>query len=107
LAAMAFFTHPNGVMLVLILVFTTLYWDRHLVRWRTLALAAVPYVAIGAGWALYIAQSPSDFWAQFLGNASGRGPTITTPLAALQLEISHRYLENFGLASWASAGGRL
>ena len=107
LAAMAFFTHPNGVMLVLILAATTLYFDRGRIQIGTLALAAVPYLAIGAGWALYIAQSPADFLAQFLGNASGRGPTITTPLAALQLEISHRYLENFGLASWASAGGRL
>jgi len=107
LAAMAFFTHPNGVMLALILAVTTLYFDRALVRAHTVALAALPYAAIGACWALYIAQSPADFLAQFLGNASGRGPTITTPLAALQLEISHRYLENFGLASWASAGGRL
>ena len=83
LAAMAFFTHPNGVMLVLILAATTLYFDRRRVRIGTVALAAVPYLAIGAGWALYIAQSPADFLAQFLGNAGGRGPTITTPLAAL------------------------
>ena len=45
--------------------------------------------------------------AQLLGNASGRGPTITTPIAALQLEISHRYLDSFGFAAWSSRAGRL
>jgi hypothetical protein len=107
LAAMAFFTHPNGVMLVLILAATTLYFDRQRIRAGTVALAAIPYLAIGAGWALYIAQSPADFVTQFLGNAGGRGPILTRPLAALRLEISHRYLDSFGLAAWSSATGRL
>jgi len=107
LAAMAFFTHPNGAMLALILAVTTLYFDRRRVRVSTVALAAIPYVAIGAGWALYIARSPADFVAQFLGNASGRGPTITTPLAALRLEISHRYMDSYGMAEWSSPTGRL
>jgi hypothetical protein len=70
-------------------------------------MAAVPYLAIGAAWALYIAQSPADFVAQFLGNAGGRGPTITTPLAALRLEISHRYMDSYGMAAWSSLSGRL
>ena len=107
LAAMAFFTHPNGVMLVLILAGTTVCLDRRRVRIATLAIAAIPYLAIGAGWALYIAQSPADFMAQFLGNAAGRGPTITAPLAALRMEISHRYMDNYGLAAWSSLSGRL
>jgi 4-amino-4-deoxy-L-arabinose transferase-like glycosyltransferase len=107
LTAMAFFTHPNGVMLVLILAATTLYFDRGRVRIATVALAAIPYLAIGAGWALYIAQSPADFLAQFLGNAGGRGPTMTAPLAALRLEISHRYMDSYGMAAWSSATGRL
>jgi hypothetical protein len=107
LAAMSFFTHPNGLMLVLILLAATLYFDRRRIRATTLAIAAVPYLAIGAGWALYIAQSPADFIDQFLGNASGRGPTITTPLAALKLEIALRYCNAYGLASWSSLSGRL
>jgi hypothetical protein len=107
LAATAFFTHPNGAVLALILAIATLYFDRRRVRFGTIALAAVPYLAIGAGWALYIAQSPADFVAQFLGNAGGRGPTITTPLAALRLEISHRYMDSYGLAEWSSRTGRL
>src|ERR1017187_2693727 len=107
LAAMALFTHPNGVMLVLILAATTLYFDRNRVRLGTVAVAAIPYLAIGAGWALYIAQEPADFLAQFLGNAGDRGPTITPPLAALRLEISHRYMDSYGLAAWSSLSGRL
>jgi 4-amino-4-deoxy-L-arabinose transferase-like glycosyltransferase len=107
LAAMAFFTHPNGVMLVLILACTTICFDRRRVRIPVLAIAAIPYLAIGAGWALYITQSPADFVAQFLGNAADRGPTITAPLAALRLEISHRYVDNYGLAAWSSLSGRL
>ncbi|MEO8367773.1 MAG: hypothetical protein ABI806_01050 [Candidatus Solibacter sp.] len=107
LVAMAFFTHPNGLMLALILAATTLYFDRARVRFGTVAMAAVPYLVIAAGWALYISQSPADFMAQFGGNAADRGPTITTPLAALALEISHRYMDNFGMADWNSAVGRL
>jgi hypothetical protein len=56
---------------------------------------------------LYIAQSPADFVTQFLGNAGGRGPIITSPLAALRLEVSHRYMDSYGLAAWSSATGRL
>ena len=107
LAAMACFTHPNGVILALILAGTTLYFDRGRVRAGTVAMAAVPYLAIGAGWALYIAQSPADFVAQLVGNAGGRGPIITTPLAALFLEISHRYMDSYGMAAWSSLSGRL
>jgi len=107
LTAMAFFTHPNGLMTALILGATTLYFDRKRVGIGTVAMAAIPYLALGAGWAVYIAQSPADFAAQFLGNAAGRGPTFTTPLAALGLEISHRYMDSYGLAAWSSRAGRL
>ncbi|MEO8597162.1 MAG: hypothetical protein ABI759_27835 [Candidatus Solibacter sp.] len=106
-AAIAFFTHPNAVMPALILAATTLYFDRSKVRLGTVAIAALPYLLVGAGWAIYIAQSPADFVTQFLGNAGGRGPTITTPLAALRLEITHRYMDNFGLAPWSTWSGRL
>jgi hypothetical protein len=107
LAAMACLTHPMGVMLALILAVTTLYFDGRRIRISTVGMAAIPYLAGAAGWGLYAARSPSDFMAQLLGNASGRGPTITTPIAALQLEISHRYLDSFGFAAWSSRAGRL
>ncbi len=107
LAAAAVFTHPNGALLALLLAVTTLVLDRKRIGIAAIAVAALPYLAIGAGWGLYIAQDPGAFRAQLLGNAAGRGPTITTPLAALQMEIVHRYLYNFGLAPWTSASGRL
>ncbi|MCU1232773.1 MAG: hypothetical protein JWP63_740 [Candidatus Solibacter sp.] len=107
LAALSLFTHPNGIMLVAMLACTTLYFDRERIRIGSIAIAAVPYLAIAAAWSLYILQSPGDFSTQFLGNAGGRGPTITTPLLALREEISRRYLANYGMASWSSLAGRI
>jgi len=107
LTAIACFTHPNGALLALILLATTLYFDRRRIRIGTVAMGAIPYLAGALGWGLYAAQSPPDFVAQLLGNAADRGPTIVTPLAALRLEISHRYMDNFGFAAWQSRAGRL
>lgn len=107
MAVLACLAHPNGLVLLLILACTTLYLDRKRVRIRTVPIAATPYLALGAAWVLYILQKPEDFVTQFLGNARGRGPTITTPIAALKLEISNRYLANYGMASWSSLGGRM
>jgi hypothetical protein len=107
LAAAAFFTHPNGALPALLLAITTVYLDRKRLRPAVIPVAALPYLAIGGAWALYIAQAPSDFKAQFLGNASDRGPTISTPIEAIKLEITHRYMDNFGLADWSSFTGRL
>src|ERR1035438_8628086 len=45
LTAMACFTHPNGVLLVLILLATTLYFDGRRIGIGTVAVAAVPYLA--------------------------------------------------------------
>src|SRR5450759_5323441 len=100
LTAMACFTHPNGALLALILLATTLYFDRRRIRIGTVAMALIPYLVGAAGWGLYAAQSPPDFVAQLLGNAAGRGPTIATPLAALRLEISHRYMDSYGTVSY-------
>jgi hypothetical protein len=107
LAALSLFTHPNGIALAAILVCTTLYFDRKRIRIGSVALAALPYLAVAAGWGLYILQSPGDFMTQFLGNAGGRGPTITTPLLALREEFVRRYLQNYGMASWSSLAGRI
>ncbi len=106
LAAVALFTHPNAIILVLILGATTIYFDRKLLGPGTIAMAAAPYGVIAAGWGLYILRKPDDFVTQFLGNAAGRGPTITTPFAALRAELGSRYLTNYGMASWSSLSGR-
>ena len=107
LAAASFFTHPNGVLPALLLVCTAVYLDRKQLRAALLPVAVIPYLAIGGAWAVYIAQAPADFRAQFLGNAAGRGPTITAPVEALRMEIVNRYMANFGLAEWTSPSGRV
>lgn len=107
LAAAACFTHPNGALPALLLAMTTVYLDRKRIRVATVAVAAVPYLVLGAAWGVYIAQDPVAFRAQFLGNVAGRGPTITQPLAAVKMEIVNRYMNNFGLASWSSLSGRV
>jgi hypothetical protein len=107
LAAMAVFTHPNGAVPALLLVLATWHLDRRRLTLTAAVPAAVPYLLLAAGWGVYIAQDPSAWRAQFLSNASGRGPTITAPLAALKFEVVQRYLFNFGLAPWASRSGRL
>lgn len=107
LTAASVFTHPNGALLEILLICTILYYDRQRIRIQALVVAALPYLVAAAGWGLYIAHSPGDFAIQFLGNASNRGPTILTPLAALKLEISHRYMDSFGLAAWSYGIGRI
>ncbi|HEV2801804.1 MAG TPA: glycosyltransferase family 39 protein [Pyrinomonadaceae bacterium] len=93
-------THPNGGVAFLSgLVFLTLYYDRAALRWRHLALAAIPYVVGALAWGAYIMQAPSDFVAQFTANAStgGRMSGLTSPLAAIKNEITLRYLTAYGL----------
>ena len=107
LAAIAVFSHPNGVLPALLLVLAMLHFDWQRLTLGEAVLAIAPYLALGTGWGLYIAQDPAAWRAQLLGNASGRGPIITTPLAALKLEIVNRYLNNFGMAPWNSLSGRL
>ncbi|HEX8130453.1 MAG TPA: glycosyltransferase family 39 protein [Pyrinomonadaceae bacterium] len=95
-------THPNGgVAFFAGLLFLTFYFDRARLRWRHLALAAIPYSIGAIGWGAYILQAPSDFVAQFTANAStgGRMSGLTSPLAAIKNEITSRYLTAFGLGA--------
>ena len=97
LAAMAFFTHPNGAMLALILAVTTLYFDRRRVRFGTVALAAVPYLAIGAGMgAVHRAESGG-----FSGAVSWATPAAAGPPSQLR---SRRCGWRFRTAIWTATG---
>jgi 4-amino-4-deoxy-L-arabinose transferase-like glycosyltransferase len=98
LAAAALFTHPLGIVSVVGLAFVSLYSDWKRLRLRHAALGAVPYAVAAAAWAAYILQSPSDFFAQFGTNASGRILFLAAPVAALKKEISIRYVDQYGLA---------
>jgi hypothetical protein len=94
---MALFTHPNGVMLALILAVTTLYFDRRRVgigtagqqyfrTWRSAPVGRVHCTESGG------------FPGAIYGQRFRARTQYYYPLAALRLEISHRYMENFGLA---------
>src|SRR5581483_2784897 len=99
----AMLTHPNGVLglpPLLLLVFT---YDRARFRWKIAALALIPYL-IGFGmFALYAAQDPHAFVAQFFGNAKfdERAMIVHAPLHSLWREIAHRYLDSYG---WTEGG---
>lgn len=101
LAAASVFTHPNGILPFLGLIFLTLYFDRERIKLRHALLAAAPYLIFAAGWGLYILQSPSDFLAQFGANASGRWSGLLSPGSLID-EIKYRYLANFYLPSYLS-----
>jgi 4-amino-4-deoxy-L-arabinose transferase-like glycosyltransferase len=98
LVAAAGLTHPMGFGYFMGLLFLTLYWDRSHLRLAHLAVAALPYVAGGAGWGWYISQDPEAFWAQFAGNAWGRVGGGNSIGHVLYLQIVERYLFQFGFA---------
>jgi hypothetical protein len=100
LGAMAFFTHPNA--LVVLLTVPVLVWrlDRKRVEFRHFCLAAVPYLFFGGLWSLYILQSPADFSAQFFANAAGRNfarwTTVVKPWLAVWRELA-RHLATYSI----------
>ena len=98
LVTAAVLTHPLGVMALVSLLFLTWYFDAPAVRCRHLLVAPIPYLLGFGAWSLYILRSPSLFRAQFGGNASDRWTAIHSPLQALKLEITGRYLTAFGFA---------
>lgn len=96
LAALSFFTHPNGIFgFVGICIFAAVFdWRR--LRWWYLGIAAVPYLVGLGAWGLYIAEAPDIFEVQFRGNSAGRFWGLQTPFAALVAEISTRYFGGSG-----------
>jgi hypothetical protein len=96
LVAASIFTHPNGVVALLALVYFAIHLDRARLRLLDVGLAALPYLACLAGWGLYISQDPSSFMAQFSAAASGRLAGVLNPLLAIKSEIGQRYLLFYG-----------
>jgi 4-amino-4-deoxy-L-arabinose transferase-like glycosyltransferase len=92
LVAGSIFTHPNGVMHFLALMFLMFYLDWKHVRFSHLLLGAVPYLIIGTCWGVYISRAPDLFVSQFGANASGRASGVRDPLLALRREIHVKYL---------------
>lgn len=97
--AASIFTHPNGILHLAGLLFLMLYLDRSRISLRLVALAAAPYLFGSALWGVYILQSPHEFVAQLTWNAQGR---MMSPLRAIWLEWSERYVQAFGLGQHAA-----
>ncbi|HEY3743558.1 MAG TPA: glycosyltransferase family 39 protein [Bryobacteraceae bacterium] len=91
LSAAAVFTHPNAILVQLILAVIVWRFDRAQIRWKHLVLAVIPYGFFGSLWLVYIVQSPHDFVAQFFSNAAGRNSsrwkTIVQPWLAVWKEF--------------------
>ncbi len=79
LAAMAFFTHPNGAMLALILAVTTLYFDRRRVRFGTVALAAFRTSQSAPDGRCTSRRVRPIFWRSFWATPAAAGPPSQLP----------------------------
>ena len=95
IAAAACFTHPNGVFGSAALLLAMGWLDRRRVRPMTAALVVAPYVLGTAMWALYCAQAPADFMAQFSANGAGRLSDALAPWRGVWREIRGRYLTHY------------
>jgi hypothetical protein len=101
-AAASAFTHPvGGALAVLAVAVTALWYSRGRLRWWHPAVAAIPFLILGAGWGIYILQAPDLFRRQLLSIGGGRVDAGAHPLLAIQRELSMRWGTVFGL----SAGG--
>lgn len=94
-------THFNGLLHLVALVFLALYFDRARLKFRHVALAAIPYAVGALGWGLYIMRAPDLFLTQFRGNATNvdRLSGLHAPLAAFKYEITRRYMVAYGLGA--------
>jgi 4-amino-4-deoxy-L-arabinose transferase-like glycosyltransferase len=99
LVSLSLFTHPNGILFFLGLVFLAVYYDWARFSWRDIS-TLLPYLVIAALWGSYILIRPDYFLAQFGANLSARGGArwagLMHPLNAAVLEIAVRYLAHFG-----------
>jgi hypothetical protein len=108
-------THPMGLLPFFALIFLTLYFDRKRIGFKHVAIAALPYVIGGIAEGLYILQDPASWYSQFVANAvmgsdetsASRFVGFTSPFTGLKLEVTQRYIANFGLGSRDTAATRI
>jgi len=106
LIVMSGLTHPMGLLPFLGLIILSLSFDRKRLQLKHVAIALIPYVIGGIAWGAYILQDRQSFVSQFFGNAmmgsdenkSGRFVGLFSPFSALKLELTQRYVRNFGFA---------
>jgi hypothetical protein len=98
LAAVALFTHPNGVFSTLILSGFLLWLDRKRITPKIVLLSALPLVILGSLWATYTLQAPEAFLAQ-IHSQSSFFELQSNPFRALAAEISGRYQLPYALSA--------
>ena len=104
LIVMSGLTHPMGLLPFFGLLCLSLYFDRKRIGFKHVLIALTPYVIGGVAWLSYILQDPSSFVSQFFGNAmmgseessNSRFVGLFSPLTGLKLELTQRYVANFG-----------
>jgi hypothetical protein len=98
LTVLAGLSHPNGILSLAGLAFLHAYLDRHRLKLRHVALAAIPYLIGGIGWGIYILKDPGVFISQFSSNFKlfDRFTVSSNPFDTILAEIKMRYWPVFG-----------
>ena len=106
LAALALFTHPNGLIFIPALLVVELLGFPISIPWKTAALAVVPFAIGTACWLAYVAQDFSGALDQLHSNSyPGRLTGFLHPFAAIRDEIVDRFLTAYGLTLGAHPSG--
>lgn len=114
LIVMSGLTHPMGLLPFFGLLCLSIYFDRKRIGFKHVLIALTPYVIFGAAWLSYVLQDPSSFVSQFFGNAmmgsedstSSRFVGLFSPFTGLKLELTQRYVGNFGFGPRDTAATR-
>jgi uncharacterized membrane protein len=106
--AAGLFTHPNGIVAVLLFHLLILFRYRKRLTVTVVLLAAVPYIAAALLWGAYILQNTSDFAAQMDANAAGRFRLWARPWVIPVDGFRRLLLTPFGFGGmWAGPATRL
>ena len=97
--ALAVFTHPNGLMPFLWLLFLLVVYDRRRLAWSDVT-TTTPFLILAVLLGFHILQRPDYFLSQFAANANARGGSrlanLTHPLGAAIGSIRFA-LDHYGL----------
>ena len=102
--ALSIFTHPIGGMSLIGVLFLALWFDRTALRWRHIAVAAIPYLVLFPLWGWYISLDPYAFRTQFLFNLNpaGRLGGASSPFSGFVREVRQRYLAGMYLPDYVT-----
>lgn len=99
--AAALFTHPNACFGILLLTIIVLSYDRHKLTVRSLLLASLPFVVLGAAWVSYVLRAPQFFASQLAAQTAipHRFALSLNLIAVVYEELVLRYKPAYKLGS--------